>query len=183
MDIVKTKLDGVLVIEPRAFNDPRGYFMETYHAQRYKESGIGVTFVQDNLSYSTEGTLRGLHYQLPHTQAKLVQVLKGEVFDVVVDIRSGSPTFGQWEGVMLSADNRRQLFIPEGFAHGFCVVSKDALFHYKCSDIYVPEAEGGVAWDDPALGIEWPLAKPLVSEKDRGFPVLSGIEVGRLPKY
>ncbi len=182
MNIIKTKLDGVLIIEPRVFEDPRGFFMETYHAQRYRESGVGVTFVQDNLSYSSEGTLRGLHYQLPHAQAKLVQALKGEVFDVAVDIRRGSPTFGQWEGVMLSAENRRQLFIPEGFAHGFCVVSKDAIFHYKCSDIYAPEAEGGVAWDDPELGIEWPVEKPLVSEKDRGYLPLNEIDVGRLPE-
>ena len=163
------------------FEDPRGFFMETYHAQRYRESGVGVTFVQDNLSYSSEGTLRGLHYQLPHAQAKLVQALKGEVFDVAVDIRKGSPTFGQWEGVMLSAENRRQLFIPEGFAHGFCVVSKDAIFHYKCSDVYAPEAEGGVAW----MIRSWDrmaVEKPLVSEKDRGYLPLNEIDVGRLPE-
>lgn len=183
MKIIKTKLEDVLIVEPRAFVDPRGYFMESYHEQRYKENGIEATFVQDNLSYSVQGTLRGLHYQLPHSQAKLVQVLKGEVFDVAVDIRRGSPSFGQWEGVVLSSDNRLQLFIPEGFAHGFCVLSKEAIFHYKCSDIYSPEAQGGVIWNDSELSISWPVNKPLVSDKDMAFLPLSEIEIERLPLY
>ena len=157
--------------------------METYHRTRYREGGIPPGFVQDNLSFSCRGTLRGLHYQLPHGQAKLVQVLQGEVFDVAVDIRKGSPAFGRWTGARLSAQNRRQLFVPEGFAHGFCVLSETALFLYKCSDFYHPECEGGVLWCDPHLGIDWPIEDPVLSEKDREYLTLASISTDRLPAY
>lgn len=168
MTVTETKLPGVLLLEPRVFGDARGFFAETYHAERYREAGIDADFVQDNLSRSVRGTLRGLHYQAPpHAQAKLVQVLDGEVFDVVVDLRRGSPTFGEWVGETLSADNGRQMYVPEGFAHGFCVTSETALFAYKCSAFYAPGSEGALRWDDSALGIDWPVDQPLVSDKDR----------------
>ena len=168
MTIRKTRLPGVLVIEPRRFGDSRGFFQEVYHAGRYREAGIDVSFVQDNLSRSVHGTLRGLHFQAPpHAQAKLVQVLEGEVFDVAVDLRHDSPTFGEWIGEKLSAHNGRQMFVPEGFAHGFCVTSESALFAYKCSSLYAPDSEGAIRWDDPQIGILWPVAEPLVSTKDQ----------------
>lgn len=182
MKVTKTEL-GVLLIEPDVFGDARGFFMETYQEERYRKGGIKIRFVQDNLSYSLKGTLRGLHYQLPHAQAKLVQVLDGEVFDVVVDIRKGSPNFGKWISTILSGENRRQLFIPEGFAHGFCVVSPHALFTYKCSDFYDPPSERGVIWSDPDLAIPWPVEKPLLSQKDEGYPRLREIPADRLPAY
>ena len=172
MKILSTKFSEVIVISPRIFQDPRGYFFETFQAERYKDNGILCNFVQDNLSCSQKNTLRGLHYQHPHGQAKLVSVVRGEVLDVVVDVRKGSPTFGQWEGVVLSSENHRQLFVPEGFAHGFCVLSEDALFTYKCSDYYAPHAEHGIVWNDPDIGIEWPIEKPLLSEKDARYPRL-----------
>ena len=181
MKIIQTKLKGVMIIEPRVFNDQRGYFMELYQCERYRENGINCNFVQDNLSYSIQNTLRGLHYQHPHPQAKLVNVIRGKVFDVAVDIRRGSPTFGQWEGVVLSGDNHRQLFIPEGFAHGFCVLSEYAIFSYKCSDIYTPEAEGGIAWNDPRIGIKWPLKNPLLSENNQKYPCLEDLSAEKLP--
>jgi dTDP-4-dehydrorhamnose 3,5-epimerase len=181
MQIIETSLPGVKIIEPDVFGDRRGFFLESYHRKRYREGGVSSDFVQDNLSFSRRGTLRGLHYQLPHEQAKLVQVLQGEVFDVAVDIRRGSPTFGQWTGARLSAENKRQLFIPEGFAHGFCVLSETALFLYKCSDFYHPECEGGVLWCDPHLGIDWPIEDPVLSEKDRGYLTLGSISADRLP--
>lgn len=183
MQILPTRLDGVLIIVPRAFTDPRGFFMETYQAMRYKQCGIACEFVQDNLSHSTKNTLRGLHYQYPHGQAKLVSVIKGEVFDVAVDIRQGSPNFGRWEGVHLSADNHRQLFIPEGFAHAFCVLSDNAIFSYKCSDYYSRQAEHGIAWNDPELGIRWPVVNPLLSEKDGRYPRLRDIPDSELPVF
>ncbi len=155
MNVHQTELDGVVVIEPNVFNDQRGYFFETYNQNRYQEIGIKSNFVQDNLSFSKRGTLRGLHYQHPHDQAKLVQVIQGEVFDVVVDIRRESPMFGKWIGQHLSDENKRQIFIPEGFAHGFCVLSETALFHYKCSDFYAPQCEGGIIWSDPDVAIDW----------------------------
>lgn len=183
MEIQSTKFNEVVVISPRIFQDPRGYFFETFQAGRYKESGIACDFVQDNLSYSQKDTLRGLHYQHPHGQAKLVSVVRGEVLDVVVDVRKGSPTFGQWEGVTLSAENHRQLFVPEGFAHGFCVLSEDALFTYKCSDYYAPDAEHGIAWDDPDIGIAWPIEQPLLSEKDAYYPRLRDVDEKNLPSF
>jgi len=183
MKITKTKLPGVLVIEPAVFGDTRGFFMETWNHERYANAGLPVSFVQDNLSFSKKGSLRGLHFQHPHDQGKLVYVLQGEVFDVAADIRVGSPTFGQWVGITLSADNKLQLYIPQGFAHGFCVTSETALFVYKCTDFYNPHTEGGIIWNDPDLGIEWPEKKPILSEKDRNYPKLKAMLNDRLPKY
>jgi len=183
MKLVQTELDEVIVIEPRVFDDPRGFFMETFHRERYEELGIREDFCQDNLSFSSRNTLRGLHYQFPHAQAKLVQVLQGEIFDVAVDIRRGSPTYGRAVGVTLSERNRRQMFIPKGFAHGFCVLSETALFAYKCSDFYAPDCDLGVRWCDPAIGIRWPVADPLLSAKDRQLPLLTDIPPERLPVF
>lgn len=180
METHTTDLPGVLLIEPRVFGDPRGYFFEAYNATRYAAAGVAVTFVQDNLSSSTRGVLRGLHFQNPHPQGKLVQVLAGEVFDVALDIRRGSPTFGRWYGAILSAENHRQLYLPPGLAHGFCVMSEVALFNYKCSDLYAPGAEAGVAWDDPDLGIDWPVVAPTLSDKDRAYPRLRDLDTSRL---
>ena len=181
MNVTPTSLQDVLLVEPDVFGDHRGFFMEVYQAGRYQEAGIPVDFVQDNISFSVAGTLRGLHYQHPHDQAKLVYVLQGEIFDVAVDIRAGSATFGRWTGVRLSAENHRQLFIPAGFAHGFCVLSENALFAYKCSDVYTPGAEGGIRWNDPDLGIQWPVPDPLLSDRDRQYPQLKEIAIDRLP--
>jgi len=181
MKIIATRLEDVVVVEPKVFTDTRGYFLETYQANRYRESGIACQFVQDNLSYSVKNTLRGLHYQHPHGQAKLVSVIKGEVFDVAVDIRKGSTNFGKWAGVTLSAENHRQMFIPEGFAHGFCVLSDDAVFSYKCSDFYASVAERGIAWNDANIGIEWPTEAPILSDKDGKFPNLMDVPVSDLP--
>ena len=175
MNIITTALDGVIIIEPEVFRDNRGFFMETYSRAKYKEAGVVCDFVQDNLSYSMKGTLRGLHFQIKRPQAKLVQVVTGEIFDVAVDIRPGSSTFGKWAGVYLSEKNKRQLFIPEGFAHGFCVISETAHFLYKCSDFYFQHDEGGIIWSDPDIGIDWPVKDPIVSEKDKQLPRLSGI--------
>jgi dTDP-4-dehydrorhamnose 3,5-epimerase len=183
MKIISTSLPGVLVIEPSIFADKRGFFMEIYHQIRYTELGIEANFVQDNLSQSVEGTLRGLHYQLFHAQAKLVQVIKGAIFDVAVDIRRGSPTFGQWTGINLSEKNERQVFIPEGFAHGFCVLSDKAKVIYKCTDFYAPDDEGGILWSDPDLAIDWPLTVPLLSAKDSQYPRLTEVPRERLPIY
>lgn len=183
MQIIETKLPGVLIIEPKVFGDSRGFFLETWQQSRYKEMGISGEFVQDNLSFSTKGVLRGLHYQQPHAQGKLVSVVLGEVFDVAVDIRVGSPTFGQWVGVMLSGDNHRQLWIPAGFAHGFCVTSETAYFTYKCTDVYTPEAEGGIIWNDPNIGIEWPLIDVSLSDKDKKYPRLKDVASERLPYF
>lgn len=183
MKVKQSRLEGVLIIEPSVFNDQRGFFMETYHQSRYREFGISDDFVQDNVSFSTRNTVRGLHYQYPHAQAKLVQVFQGEIYDVAVDIRRGSPTFGSWVGVYLSAANNRQLYIPKGFAHGFAVISETALFTYKCSDFYSPETEGGIIWDDPDLNIEWPANDPLLSKKDQKYCHLRDIALERLPCF
>ena len=183
MNILRTDLDGVLVLEPKVFSDDRGFFLETYHRIKYRGLGITVEFVQDNLSFSHKGTLRGLHYQHPHGQAKLVQVLEGHVFDVAVDVRKESKNFGRWVGVHLSSENKRQVYIPDGFAHGFCVLSETALFLYKCSDLYAPECERGVLWSDPDIGIEWPVKEPILSEKDAVYPRLRDIPLDRLPGY
>lgn len=182
MNVIATKLPGVFIIEPQVFGDARGFFLETWRQERYAEMGIKEKFVQDNLSYSRRGVLRGLHYQQPHAQGKLVSVVHGEVFDVAVDIRVGSPTFGQWVGVSLTGENHRQLWIPPGFAHGFCVVSPTAYFTYKCTDIYTPQAEGGIIWNDPDIGVAWPLADVSLSEKDQVYPRLREIPADRLPK-
>ena len=181
MIVKETTLPGVLLIEPRVFNDARGVFWETYHAQRYADAGIPATFVQDNASRSVRGTLRGLHYQLRRPQGKLVWVSWGQVFDVVVDIRRGSPHFGWWFGLTLRGDHPQQLYIPPGFAHGFCVVSESADFAYKCTEFYAPEDERGVLWNDPGIGIEWPIAEPLLSAKDRSYHRLNDVAGDDLP--
>jgi len=175
MKVIEASLPGVLLIEPRVFSDARGMFWETYQAKRYADAGIASTFVQDNCSRSVRGTLRGLHYQLRHPQAKLVWVTRGEVFDVVVDIRRASPSFGRWFGTTLSGDQPRQMYIPPGFAHGFCVVSEFADFAYKCTDFYVPDDERGIIWSDQDLAIVWPIAEPLLSAKDARFPRLRDV--------
>ena len=181
MNVIQAELKEVLIVEPDVFKDHRGFFMETYNRIRYDGIGIQRHFVQDNLSFSRQRTLRGLHYQAKHPQAKLVQVISGEIYDVAVDIRAQSPTFGKWVGVILNDRNNRQLFIPEGFAHGFCVLSETALFSYKCSDFYAPKDERGILWADPDLGIAWPIADPIVSEKDNGYPKLCDVPTGGLP--
>lgn len=183
MKVFQTSLPGVYLIEPRVFTDPRGFFMETWQAERYRQTHIPGPFVQDNYSCSTRGVLRGLHYQLRHPQGKLVYVLQGEVFDVVVDIRRGSPTFGRWVGEILSGDNHRQLYIPPGFAHGFCVLSDVAHFLYKCTDFYAPGDEYGLRWDDPGLGINWPVSGPVLSEKDEHSPSLDTVPREHLPMF
>jgi dTDP-4-dehydrorhamnose 3,5-epimerase len=182
--IIETDLPGVLIIEPKVFGDDRGFFMETYQRDRYAERGIPQDLVQDNLSYSRRGVLRGLHLQWPYPQGKLVQVFSGEVFDVAVDVRRGSPAFGRWVGVHLSGENKRQLWVPAGLAHGFCVTSDEALFGYKCSDFYHPETELGLRWDDPDIGIDWPLdGEPDLSPKDLGGVLLRDIPAERLSLY
>lgn len=176
----ETKIRGVYIIEPKVFGDNRGYFMETYNKEHFEEVGLTMNFVQDNESSSSKGVLRGLHFQTKHTQGKLVRVTEGEVFDVAVDLRKGSPTYGQWEGVVLSAENKKQFYIPEGFAHGFLVLSDHAIFNYKCTDFYCPEGEGGVLWNDPDIGIEWPLDgidNIILSEKDKVHPTLKDLNV------
>ena len=182
MKYIDTPLPGVILIEPDVHEDRRGYFIELYHLDRYAKAGLPARFVQDNFARSVHATLRGLHYQRRHSQGKLVTVTEGTVFDVAVDVRRGSPSLGKWYGVELSAENKRQLYIPPGFAHGYCVVSEMAAVMYKCTDFYVPEDEGGIIWNDPALGISWPIETPLLSAKDQSLPTLaeSGTE---LPTY
>jgi dTDP-4-dehydrorhamnose 3,5-epimerase len=177
-----TTLPGVALIEPNVFPDARGFFLEAYHAERYAEAGIRATFVQDNHSRSVRGTVRGLHAQLLRPQAKLVRVLQGEIFDVVVDIRRGSPTFKRWIGVMLSAENFRQIYVPTGFAHGFCVTSDVADIEYKCTDFYAPGDELGLLWNDPEIGVAWPITDPVLSDKDRAGTPLAAL-LDRLPLY
>lgn len=183
MNVKETDLPGVLVIEPDVFGDERGFFLETYQRDRYADIGISEPFVQDNLSFSNRGTLRGLHLQHPHAQGKLVQVLLGEVFDVAVDVRRGSPSFGAWTGTWLSGESHRQFWVPGGFAHGFCVVSDTALFSYKCTDIYHPECELSVLWNDPDLGIDWPLKDVSLSDKDATAQQLAMISPSLLPAF
>jgi dTDP-4-dehydrorhamnose 3,5-epimerase len=183
MKVIDTDLPGVVLVEPKVFADPRGFFAETWNHARYEEVGLPGTMVQDNLSSSSRGVLRGLHFQFPHPQGKLVYVLEGEVLDVAVDIRLGSPTFGRWVGVTLSAANKRQLYIPEGFAHGFCVVSQRALVAYKCTELYRPDCDAGIAWNDPEIGVQWPVTEPILSAKDQASPYLSEIPPHRLPRY
>lgn len=183
MKIHETSLPSVLLLEPQVFGDARGFFYESYNQARFREAGISATFVQTNFSRSVKGTLRGLHYQWPHAQGKLVSVVEGEVFDVAVDIRRDSPTFGKWAGVMLNAENKRHLWIPEGFAHGFCVVSDHAIFTYQCSAFYNREADAGIRWNDPDIGIDWPVTQPLLSDKDMKAPLLKDVLPERLPEY
>jgi dTDP-4-dehydrorhamnose 3,5-epimerase len=180
MKVTACDLQGLLIIEPDVFGDNRGYFMESWNRQRYREAGLASDFVQDNFSLSRRGTLRGLHFQNPLAQGKLVSVLQGEVFDVGVDIRRGSPTFGRWFGMTLSAENKRQFFLPPGFAHGFLVLSEMALFHYKCTDYYSPKDEQGFRWDDPDVGIKWPIENPILSKRDAAAPRLNAIPPGKL---
>jgi dTDP-4-dehydrorhamnose 3,5-epimerase len=184
MNVIRTRLPGVVIIEPRVFRDDRGYFLETWSSARYGPAGLPTVFEQDNLSCSAVGVLRGLHYQFPTPQGKLVSVSKGEVFDVAVDIRVGSPTFGKWEGVKLSAESGRQLYIPEGFAHGFLVTGEGpAIFSYKCTAGYDPTGQCSILWDDPDLAIEWPGARPLLSPKDAEAPRLRDVPEARLPRF
>jgi dTDP-4-dehydrorhamnose 3,5-epimerase len=183
MKVTRLELPEILLVEPKVFGDARGYFVETFQVERYAEAGIGERFVQDNLSRSSRDTLRGLHLQHTRSQGKLVHVVEGEVFDVAVDVRVGSPSFGKWTGAHLSSRNHRQMYIPPGFAHGFCVLSEHALFAYKCTDIYLPQHEVGVAWNDPSLAIPWPVTDPIISEKDRRFLPLAEIDPARLPRW
>jgi dTDP-4-dehydrorhamnose 3,5-epimerase len=184
MKLLETPLPGVLLVEPAVYRDNRGYFQELWNQDRYIRAGLDVAFVQDNLSYSTRGVVRGLHYQHPAGQGKLVGVVAGEVYDVAVDIRRGSPTFGRWYGEILSAANARQLYIPPGFAHGFQVLSAEAVFLYKCTETYRPGDEGSVLWSDPDLGIAWPLgASPVISPKDAAAPRLADVPPERLPEH
>ncbi|QSH41067.1 dTDP-4-dehydrorhamnose 3,5-epimerase [Lentisphaerota bacterium ZTH] len=177
MNIIPGKLEGILVIEPQVFADNRGFFYESYNRRELEKYGIALDFVQDNHSRSVKNTLRGLHYQVNPGQDKLVRATLGSVWDVVLDIRKKSPTFGQWEAYELSAENKRQLFVPKGFAHGFCVLSDLADFQYKCSEYWSPEDERGIAWDDPAIGVNWPVAQPILSEKDLKNPTLKNADL------
>jgi len=181
MNVVATDLEGVLIIEPRVFGDARGFFFESYHADRYAAAGLPARFVQHNHSCSAPGTLRGLHYQLRRPQGKLVRVLRGAIFDVAVDVRRGSPTFGRWVGVSLNAERFQQVYVPPGFAHGFAVISPIAQVEYKCTDVYDPASEIGIAWNDPALGISWPIGEPLLSARDQRHPALADV-MSQLPK-
>jgi dTDP-4-dehydrorhamnose 3,5-epimerase len=179
---VTTDLPGVMLVEPTVYEDPRGWFMESYHRERFVEAGLVERLVQDNHSRSVRGTLRGLHFQYPRGQVKLVRVVRGEVFDACVDVRRGSPTFGRAFWTVLSDENRRQMWIPAGFAHGFCVLSETADFVYKCSDFYSAADDRGILWNDPSLGIPWPVQDPLVSEKDARLPRLADVTF-ELPPY
>ncbi|MEW5722773.1 MAG: dTDP-4-dehydrorhamnose 3,5-epimerase [Thermodesulfobacteriota bacterium] len=181
MKIIETDLAGLLVIEPAVFGDPRGFFHETWREDRYREAGVGGLFVQDNFSRSAHRVLRGLHFQKKHPQAKLVFVTRGEVFDVAVDLRPGSPTFGRWYGLVLSDKNHRQVWVPAGMAHGFYVLSDEADFIYKCTDYYHPEDEGGLLYSDTDLGIDWPAPDPILNERDRNFPRLRDLAPDDLP--
>ncbi len=183
MRVLETGLDGVIIIEPVVHGDERGFFQESWKASSYSKYGLPLSFPQANVSRSVKGTLRGLHYQYPEPQGKLVSVLEGRIFDVAVDIRVGSPSFGQWAGVELSAENHRQLYIPEGFAHGFMVISATALFHYHCSREFAPQYDAAIAWDDPDIGVKWPHEPVSVSAKDRDAPRLRELPVDRLPGY
>lgn len=186
MHRIETDLPGVCTLEPKVFGDHRGFFMETHNTRTFHELGIDCTFVQDNHSKSTRGVLRGLHYQLGQPQAKLVRVIVGQVYDVAVDVRVGSPTFGRWVAGILSAENKRQMFIPEGFAHGFYVLSDEAEFIYKCTNFYAPKEERGIIWNDPELEITWPILEgtaPVLSERDLGFGTLRTRPREDLPTY
>lgn len=182
-EFIETDLPGVIVVKPEVFRDHRGFLMESFHSERYSSGGIERVFVQDNHSHSVKHTLRGLHYQLKNPQAKLIYVVKGEIFDVALDIRKGSPTFGKWTGLVLSDQNRHQLFVPEGFAHGLCVLSETADVIYKCSDLYAPGDEFGILWSDPEIGIDWNVKQPLLSEKDSKCLKLSEVPEDLLPVF
>jgi len=183
MKLIETALPGCVVIEPRVFADARGAFFESWNAERFAQHDLPTRFVQSNVSTSSQGVLRGLHYQWPRPQGKLVSVLEGEVYDVAVDIRQGSPTFGRSTAVILSAENHRQFWIPGGYAHGFVTLSERAIFHYLCTDVYVHEYDAGIRWNDAGLAINWPISAPLLSPKDAAAPFLSEISPERLPTY
>jgi len=183
MNIIETKLPGALILEPKVFPDDRGYFFETWNSKRYEQAGIPGPFVQDNISFSKKGILRGLHFQYPQPQGKLIQVLSGRVVDVVVDIRAGSPNYGQWISEVLSGSNHRQMYVPPGFAHGYCVTSEAAIFSYKCTDFYNPATEHGIIWNDPDIGIEWPIARPVLSAKDAAYPGFKDLRPENLPQF
>ncbi|HZH43628.1 MAG TPA: dTDP-4-dehydrorhamnose 3,5-epimerase [Lysobacter sp.] len=183
MKLIETDLPGCVVIEPRVFEDARGFFYESFNHDRLAEHGLAPTFVQGNVSASSRGVLRGLHYQWPKPQGKYVSVLEGEVWDVAVDIRRGSPTFGRWTAVLLSAENKRHFWIPEGFAHGFVALSERAVFSYLCTATYDPQADAVIRWDDPELAIDWPVSEPLLSDKDARAPRLVEVALERLPTY
>jgi len=176
MRFVRTEIPEVVIVEPDVFGDERGFFLESYHAEKYRNGGIDATFVQDNHSRSVAGTLRGLHLQRKRPQGKLLRVVEGEIYDVAVDVRPDSPTFGRWVGITLSAENFRQTYVPPGFAHGFCVTSAFAQVVYKCTDLYDPDEEIGIAWNDPALGIVWPVTNPLLSARDRSHRPLADVK-------
>lgn len=180
---IETALSGVCELRPHVYHDARGFFLEAYHHAKFAEFGINDSFLQDNHSLSSKGTLRGLHYQLRHPQAKLCRVIEGEAFDVALDVRVGSPTFRRWVGLLLSAREQNQIYIPAGFAHGFVALTDRVQFLYKCSDFYDPADERGILWNDPALNISWRVANPLISEKDAKFPVLSDVLPEDLPRY
>ena len=180
MNVTRCDIAGLLIIEPKVFGDARGFFLETWNEQRYREAGLDLSFVQDNLSRSRRGTVRGLHFQNPNSQGKLVYVIEGEVFDVAVDLRRSSPTFGRWHGLRLSAENRLQFFVPPGFAHGFAVTSETALFHYKCTEFFSQKDEMALKWDDPDLNIPWPVESPTISERDAKGLRLRDIPENRL---
>lgn len=182
MKFLPTRLPEVLVVEPDVYRDQRGWFLETYHVQKYQDAGILPPFVQDNCSSSVRGTLRGLHFQMTRPQGKLIRVIRGEIFDVAVDIRKGSPTFASWVGVTLSAEDFRQIYVPIGFAHGFCVLSDVAEVEYKCTDIYAPGGEVTIRWNDPHIGIQWPIEQPLLSPKDAAGQVLDDLS-DHFPDY
>ncbi|WP_414604585.1 dTDP-4-dehydrorhamnose 3,5-epimerase [Stenotrophomonas sp. AR029] len=183
MKVIETSLPGCKIVEPAVFGDARGFFFETWNADRFAEAGLVSSFVQSNMSSSSKGVLRGIHYQWPRPQGKLISVLEGEVYDVAVDIRRGSPTFGRWEAVILSAENKRQFLIPEGFAHGFVVLSETALFNYLCTDVYLKEADAAIRWNDADVAIDWPISAPTLSAKDENAPFLKDIAEDRLPVY
>jgi dTDP-4-dehydrorhamnose 3,5-epimerase len=178
VNVIPCDLPGLFILEPKVFGDARGFFMETWNEHRYAEAGINAHFVQDNLSLSHQSTLRGLHFQNPASQGKLVSVWEGEVFDVAVDLRQSSPTFGKWHGLRLSSQNKKQFYIPPGFAHGFLVLSQTAMFHYKCTDFYSPKDEMTIRWNDPDIGIQWPIGQPTLSEKDA-----KGLHLRDLPRH
>lgn len=185
-NFVKTQIEGVYIIEPKVWGDKRGYFMETYNRNEFLEAGLNIDFVQDNESKSIKGVLRGLHFQKKHSQGKLVRVIKGEIFDVVVDLRIGSKTYCKWESFILSEENKKQLYIPKGFAHGFLVLSDEVIFNYKCTDFYAPEYDGGIKWDDLDLNINWPthrVEKIILSEKDKIHPSLKELDLSKYPDF
>ena len=183
MKLIKTALEGCLVIEPNVHGDARGFFYESFNSKRFAEAGLDLTFVQTNVSRSEQGVLRGLHYQWPNPQGKLVSVLEGEVYDVAVDIRVGSPTFGQWAAAILSAENKRHFWVPEGFAHGFAVLSERAVFSSLCTEVYLKEVDAGVRWNDADIAVDWPISAPILSSKDETAPFLKEIAAERLPVY